>query len=97
MTSNADDSAKGLNEDLYGRLFNYKFEQAVRYLRDDHSTFVRDTVTALAAAFENPGWFGGSLGTVVDAALRAVIAELKADSEWTANPEPEPPGRAGEL
>ena len=60
------------NENLISRLSNYKFKSALEYL-DGEDEIVITIVEALASTFENSGWFGGSMGDIVDAAVTLLI------------------------
>ena len=44
-----------LNENLYGRLYNWKFESALKYLKGE-SKEVKKTVRELARKYGNIGW-----------------------------------------
>lgn len=61
-----------LNEDCKGRLYNYKFRQAVQYLDEEATETERALVESLATLFGNPGWMDGLLSDVVAAALQSV-------------------------
>lgn len=60
------------NENLISRLSNYKFKSALDHLEGE-SEKVKTIVEALANTFENSGWFGGSMGDIVDAAVTLLI------------------------
>jgi hypothetical protein len=63
-----------LSEECADRLYNWKFEQALDYLGGATSG-ERQLVEALSATFGNSGWFGGSLGIIINAALRTLMPE----------------------
>ncbi|HRP30496.1 MAG TPA: hypothetical protein PKV73_01325 [Agriterribacter sp.] len=62
------------NENLISRLSNYKFKSALDHLEGE-SEKVKTIVEALANTFENVGWFGGSLGDIVEAAVTLLIGD----------------------
>ena len=59
------------NEELKERLFNWKFESALKYL-DGETEEVFNIVKALADMFGNVGWFEGSLAIIVAQALESI-------------------------
>jgi hypothetical protein len=63
-----------MNENLESRLYNWKFEQALRYL-DGEPQETKDVVEALARMFGNAGWFYGDMQVVVAAAVRSLGVE----------------------
>lgn len=65
---------------LIGRLRNWKFDTARKYLHQQPEA-VRVAVKTLADMFGNSGWFGGKMGTMVDLVVEALCAK-------TSSPEP---------
>lgn len=65
-----------LNEDLTGRLENWKFESAKMYVDFDVSVDERLVIEALADTYGNCGWFEGSMGLIIGAAVEALIGGL---------------------
>lgn len=61
-----------LNGDLTGRLTNWKFESALRYLDDDVTKDEREVVTSLACVFGNIGYVDGEMGTIISAAVASL-------------------------
>lgn len=64
-----------LSEDCQGRLDNWKFDQARDYLDATATGDERELVEALAATFGNSGWFAGSMGVIVGAAVEYLIGK----------------------
>lgn len=60
------------NEDLIGRLSNWKFESAKRYLEGEHGK-VKGIVLCLADMFGDVGWFDGSMHVIVRATVELLI------------------------
>ena len=60
-----------MNEDLDHKLYNWKFEGALRYL-DGEPQQTHDVVEALARMFGNCGHFYGDMQIVVAAAVRSL-------------------------
>lgn len=66
-----------LTDECVNRLYNWKFEQAQRYLTDEATDHERHTVDALVRLFGNPGWgIGGDLGVLVRATVRDLIGDV---------------------
>lgn len=65
------------NENLIGRVENWKFEQAIKYLEGE-SDEVKEIINALATSFGNVGWFDGNLGRIVEFAVKCLLPD---DSE----------------
>jgi len=65
-----------LNNALWGRLFNFKFDSALRYLEPTDTEEVQETVRALANAFGNVGHFSGDLATIIAAALKSIGCDV---------------------
>lgn len=64
-----------INEDLYSRLYNYKFEQAKQYLGGEPDE-IKLLVNALADMFGDVGWgLDGSIGILVSFALSDIGVE----------------------
>lgn len=74
-----------MNDQLAGRLHNWKFQQATWYLEGE-SEDVRRLVGALAAILGNVGWMTDSeLGVIVAAALQTLpIHEQEGDLDLSA-------------
>lgn len=71
-----------LSEDCQGRLHNWKFEAAAKYLPDsDPTDHEHGLVNALAAVFGNSGWFDGRMGTIVSAAVSTLTGDREATEE----------------
>lgn len=61
------------NEQLYNRLYNWKFEQALQYLEDDKEDGAVVVLTkSLAQAFGNCGWIDGDISEVIRYALNSI-------------------------
>lgn len=61
-----------MNANLQSRLDNWKFKQALQYLKGEDAR-TNEVVGALSAMFGDVGWgLGGSMGIVVDAALSSL-------------------------
>ena len=60
-----------MNEDLGGRLYNWKFDQATRYLEGEPAS-LQHTVTVLARLFGDSGWFGGDMGLLVNVVVESL-------------------------
>jgi hypothetical protein len=64
-----------LSDDIQGRLLNWKFNSAARYMREeivrgaDIPEEVQDTIRALDTTFGNVGWFDGVMSDIVRAAV----------------------------
>jgi hypothetical protein len=58
-----------------GRMINWKFDQALARIPPSLSTEDREIVAALAATFGDCGWFSGSIGVIVGAAIASVRIE----------------------
>ena len=79
----SDGSTWVIPEDVVSRLENWKFAQALNKLTDPVDGAVpdsvpddfRDGVRALATVFENCGWFGGELSTIVGMAITHLVGE----------------------
>lgn len=65
-----------MNKKLFGRLLNWKFEQALQYL-DNEPEEVKDLVKSLARMFGNSGWFFGDMSEIVRHALFDIGVEEK--------------------
>lgn len=68
-----------LNERTVGRLYNWKFDQALRAARDQSPLPTTDeilAIKALADTFGNCGYFDGSLARVVRAAVHDLIGDV---------------------
>lgn len=65
-----------LDEDVQGRLYNWKFDSAQDMLDVSKATpQERQAIKALAETFGNVGYFGGTLAGVVQAAVYGLIGE----------------------
>lgn len=64
-----------LSEDCKSHLDNWKFEQAAERLDERATEDERDLVNALAQTFGNPGWFAGSMGTIVAGTIDYLVRE----------------------
>lgn len=69
-----------LGERVKTRICNWKFSQAWELLEGELAAGTATdhelaTLRALSDLVGNAGWFGGSLGTVVDAAVRTLIPD----------------------
>lgn len=60
------------NVTLIGRLENYKFRSAQKYLEGENEE-VKLIVNSLAVTFENCGWIDGNIGIIIDAAISSII------------------------
>lgn len=58
---------------LISRLENWKFGQAMQYLRDDHPKSVHNEVNVLCRLFGDAGWFDGDIGELVRLAVIGLI------------------------
>lgn len=56
------------NEDLYSRLYNCKFGQALQYLKGENEETV-EIVKTLARVFGNSGYIVGDIGSIVDVVI----------------------------
>ncbi len=65
-------------DDLVGRLYNWKFKQALAYL-DGQPDEVGELVRVLAATFGSGGWEDGNMGAIVSAAVRRLIGTDTSD------------------
>lgn len=63
-----------MNEDLYGRLYNWKFEQALFYVAGEPED-LQKAVALLARLFGDPGYFGGAMGELVLLVVRALCKD----------------------
>lgn len=74
-----------LSQHVHRRLANWKFAQAQDALSrqsQEATDEERMVVAALASAFGNSGWFDGSMGIIVNAALlRIGVAAEDGDDE----------------
>jgi hypothetical protein len=78
-----------LSEETIGRLENWKFAQAeasmdqqIESATDEEAQLVR----ALSGQFGNPGWFGGTMATIIATALDSLISSQPAASSATLVP-----------
>jgi hypothetical protein len=62
--------------DFENRLFNWKFDSALKELPPDAPEELRDLVVALAEMYGNCGHFYGHMGVVVQAAINPYLPEL---------------------
>ena len=70
------------DEEMIGRLYNWKFSDAAVYLRPDHPEHVRDVVRALASQYGNWGWAnGGTTETIVDYVVGSLIGQESATTK----------------
>jgi hypothetical protein len=60
------------SEDLINRIYNWKFEKALRYL-DGQPDHVRREVEMMAEVLGNSGCFGGHMGGLVSLAVIGLI------------------------
>lgn len=60
------------NKNLIGRLSNYKFESAQKYLAGE-SEEVAEVVNALADTFANCGWIDGNIGVIVATCVDVIL------------------------
>ena len=68
-----------LSKDTINRLYNWKFDSALRFAKEQSSLPTSDeilAIKALADTFGNCGWFDGSLGRVVRAAVHDLIGDV---------------------
>jgi len=61
-----------LNDDLMGRLYNWKFNSAYGYLDGSESEEVVELIDALGQVFGNTGGMCGAMATIVGAALASI-------------------------
>lgn len=54
-----------------GRLFNWKFETALRYI-DQFPDGAHELLRALSRLFGDVGWFSGDMATVIEYALNSI-------------------------
>lgn len=66
-----------MNKDLENRLYNWKFNSAIRYLDDSVSEKDKEIIVALREMFGNSGWFDGTLGLLVNRVVNGLIGENK--------------------
>lgn len=62
-------------EELIGRLYNWKFESAMRYVDNDIEEQDVYLIKALAQVFQNCGHFDGDMGNIVQAAVNSIMPE----------------------
>lgn len=55
---------KETNKDLVSRLYNFKFEKALMYLKGE-SKEVKEDVKTLASVFKDCGWIDGTMGEII--------------------------------
>jgi hypothetical protein len=60
------------NENLRGRLYNWKFESAKRYLNGETDS-VKRIVRSLSVLYGNCGWFEGKMGMRVGAVVDSLL------------------------
>jgi len=67
-----------LSENTINRLYNWKFDQALRSIRGDANVVPRESqaIQALADAFGNSGWFDGLMGRIVQLAVHDLIGDV---------------------
>lgn len=58
-----------LNEDLIGRLQNWKFQSARKHVDNSVTPEDRKLIEALAECFGDIGWFDGYMGVIITASL----------------------------
>jgi len=63
-----------MNENLKGRLFNWKFRQACNYLKGE-SEEVQKSVKSLAYLFEDCGWFDGAVADKIEGYVNTLISK----------------------
>ena len=66
------------NTDLINRLFNFKFEAALKYLEGEDE-YVVDVVKALAETFGNCGWLDSNIGVIVYACVSKICPQIDED------------------
>ncbi|MEW5934422.1 MAG: hypothetical protein AB1816_12670 [Bacillota bacterium] len=71
-----------MDERLWGRLLNYKFEDAARYV-DGEPAYVKEAVATLNRLFGNVGWFDGDIALLVSYALDALVLVTADPAEHT--------------
>jgi len=73
---------KKINDELRGRLYNWKFESALNYLENEDESVVNET-KALAATLGNVGWsLRGTMGVLVAGVVKRLIGgEDKVENE----------------
>lgn len=71
-----------LNDEVAGRLYNWKFSQAGAALDTQIAAgevvpteTERETIAALGRLFGNCGWFDGDMGVLVGTAVRSLTGE----------------------
>lgn len=83
----AESSKETLYSPLLGRLMNWKFTQALRYVEAEDGQRlemgahlngdIMDGLRALSRAFGDSGWFDGDLGTIVSFAEHTLRQEIE--------------------
>ena len=63
------------NEELCGRLMNWKFSQAEACIENESDDEIL-VIVALSRTFGNCGWINGNMGTIIEAAINS-IAKLE--------------------
>lgn len=63
-----------MNDELRGRLANWKFAQAAQHIAEEPE-HVREQVLALALLFDNIGWFDGAMGVIVGAVVDGLLRD----------------------
>ena len=63
-----------MNDDLKGRLLNWKFRSAAEHLEGE-SEETKTIVDALASCFGNCGWFEGDMGMIVGTLVTCYLLE----------------------
>ena len=61
------------NENLRGRLYNFKFDSALQYL-DGETDEDKEVIEALARMFGNCAWMGGDIELVVSGCVFSLIS-----------------------
>lgn len=69
------------DDNLIGRLYNWKFSSAAGLLREDHPEDVREQVATLARLFGNVGWLDGDIAVLIAATVRGLIGDQDEDDE----------------
>lgn len=59
-------------EYVFGRLYNWKFNDAKKKVATVEDVAVVELINSLSDSFGNSGWFGGSMGTIVRNALENI-------------------------
>jgi hypothetical protein len=69
---------------LQGRVFNWKFRQACRYLRGAKTKEARGTICSLAIQYEDFGWRDGPAEDV--RVIRNAVRQIYRCEEWVGTP-----------